>query len=101
MSEIADADGLDGAVFGYQWLRDGEPIEGASDARYVLAEADEGHGISVRVGFVDGRGFAEARTSDSTAAVQWPNRPVGGQILIIRMGTYPSVDGDCVGSQLP
>ena len=98
VSGIADADGLEGAVFGYQWLRDGEPIAGASDARYTLAEADEGHGISVRVSFVDGRGFAEARTSDSTAAVLWPNRPVGGQIMIIRIGTYPAVGGKLTAS---
>ena len=82
VSGIADADGLEGAVFSYQWLRDGEPIEGASDARYTLAEADEGHGISVRASFVDGRGFAEARTSDSTAAVVWPNRAAVGQPTI-------------------
>ena len=83
MSGIADADGLSGAVFSYQWLRDGEPIEGASGSSYILAEADEGHGISVRVSFVDDRGFEESRPSDATAAVLWPNsRAVGAPVVL-------------------
>ena len=56
-SGIADADGLSGASFSYQWLssRDTE-IQGATGAAYALASADEGKTIKVRVSFTDDRG---------------------------------------------
>ena len=37
------------ATIRYRWLRDGEPIRGATSARYVLAGADRGTSVSVRV----------------------------------------------------
>ncbi len=33
----------------YQWLRDGEPIEGATKSEYLPSEADRGHTVTVRV----------------------------------------------------
>ncbi|WP_162602497.1 hypothetical protein [Nocardioides daejeonensis] len=33
----------------YQWLRDGAPIPGATDAGYALRKADAGHQVSARV----------------------------------------------------
>ena len=35
--------------FQRQWLRDGVPIAGANDIEYVVAAADRGHRISVRI----------------------------------------------------
>lgn len=56
-----DASGL---WFGYQWLRDGAAIPGASTASYVLDAADLGHQVSARV--VAGRpGYLEAVTTTS------------------------------------
>ena len=69
-SGIADADGLTGATFSYQWLgsRDTE-IQGATNATYTLVTADEDKAIKVRVSFTDDAGNEEALTSEATAAV--------------------------------
>jgi len=40
---------FDGASFEYQWLRDGEPIEGATGATYLVTADDAGSRISVAV----------------------------------------------------
>ena len=69
-SGIADADGLTGATFSYQWLgsRDAE-IQGATNATYTLVTADEDKAIKVRVSFTDDAGNEEALTSEPTDAV--------------------------------
>ncbi|WP_244929059.1 lamin tail domain-containing protein [Nocardioides sp. W7] len=57
------------AGFDYQWLRDGQPITGASSASYPTVAADLGKPISVRVtGTADGYEAAQ-RTSTATANV--------------------------------
>jgi len=38
-----------GVVLAYQWLRDGQPISGATAATYVLTTADLNHAITVQV----------------------------------------------------
>ena len=68
-SGIDDDDGLDTAVFSYQWLRGEAEIAGATGDTYTLVEADEGQTIKVKVSFTDGRGHAESLTSDPTGAV--------------------------------
>lgn len=40
---------LSGLTFAYQWLRDGEPITGATAATYVVTEADRGAELTARV----------------------------------------------------
>lgn len=40
---------LQGLTFGYQWLRDGTAIGGATSATYVVTEADRGSELSARV----------------------------------------------------
>ena len=69
-SDIADADGLAGATFIYQWLgsRDTE-IQGATNATYTLVADDEGKTIKVRVTFTDDGGNEETLTSAPTAVV--------------------------------
>ena len=69
-SGIFDADGLDDAVFSYQWLADGEEISGATGSSYELQSGDEGKAIKVRVSFTDDAGFEESLTSAATASVQ-------------------------------
>ncbi|MFN7887588.1 MAG: Ig-like domain-containing protein, partial [Betaproteobacteria bacterium] len=64
---LADADGL--GTIGYQWLRDGGTIAGATNTIYLLTQADVGKGISVRASYTDGFGTAESATSAATAAV--------------------------------
>ena len=68
-SGIADEDGLEDAVFSYQWLADDDAIAGATDNAYTLAAADEGKTIGVRVSFSDDAGNGETLTSVATAAV--------------------------------
>ena len=66
-SGIADADGLTGAAFRYQWeLYDGNAytdIQGATDSTYTLVPADEGKAFRVRVSFTDDAGYEESLTS--------------------------------------
>ena len=79
-SGIADADGLSGATFSYQWLssRDTE-IQGATGAAYILVPGDAGKTIKVRVTFTDDEGNAETLTSAATGAVApRPNSPATG-----------------------
>ena len=66
---IEDANGLDNAVFQYQWLADDAEINGATAATYTLADADVGKAIRVKVTFTDDEGNAESLTSAATASV--------------------------------
>ena len=66
-SGIADADGLTGATFSYQWVSyDGNAdtdIPGATGSTYTLVPADEGKSFRVRVSFTDDDGHRESLTS--------------------------------------
>ena len=94
-SGIADADGLDGVSYTYQWIaNDGASdadIAGATDYAYTLVEADEGKTISVTVSFTDDAGNEETLTGGPTEAVAArPNSPATGQ---------PAITGDARVSQ--
>ena len=73
-SGIADADGLSGAAFAWQWIsNDGTSdteIAGATQAAYTLAAADAGKTIKVQVTYTDDGGTEETLTSVATAAVE-------------------------------
>ena len=82
-SGIADADGLTNVSYSYQWIaNDGTndtDITGATDSGYILATADEGRTIKVKVSFTDDAGHGETLTSAATAAVDAaPNSPATG-----------------------
>ena len=72
---IADADGLSGATFTYQWVaNDGTAdtdIAGATDSTYTLVADDEGKTIKVRVSFTDDAGNDETLTSTATDTVSY------------------------------
>ena len=110
-SGIVDADGLEnvtqnylwginkgliiGAVYGYQWLADEAEIEDATGSTYILADADEGKAIKVRVSFTDDGGHRETLTSSATAAVTQPNTPATGMPTVsgkARVGETLTVD---------
>ena len=78
-SGITDDDGLDNAVFSYQWLRGDAEIAGATGETYTLVEADVGRTVKVKVSFTDESGHAESLTSDPTGEVEAaetvPGRP--------------------------
>ena len=74
-SGIADADGLSSATFDYQWLVDNADIPGATASTYILAAADEGRTIKVKVSFTDDTGNEESLTSAATTAVEAEPEP--------------------------
>ena len=74
VSGIADADGLDNAVFSHQWIRPGgtgtaTDIEGATGSTYAPVAADAGATIAVRVTFEDDGGTRETLLSAATETV--------------------------------
>ena len=79
VSGITDADGLSGVQFDYQWIRaisgaDAD-ISTATDQTYLLAPADEGATIKVRVSFTDQAGHFESLVSAPTEAVRAADDP--------------------------
>ncbi len=48
---------------GFQWLRDGVAITGATNAAYLLTRDDAGHTISVEASYTDEQGFASVVTA--------------------------------------
>ena len=72
-SSIADADGMETAVFRYQWLAatDFATLEfhGENSPTYTLGPLSEGLAIKVKVSFTDDRGHSETLTSAATEAV--------------------------------
>ena len=70
---IADADGLDTAIFEYQWVsNDGNAdtdIADATDSTYAIVSGDRDRTIKVRVSFTDGAGNDESLTSEPTGRV--------------------------------
>ena len=89
---IADADGLENAVFQYQWLADDADIAGATGASYTVVSEDAGKAIRVRVTFTDDEGNEETLTSAptvvTTAGLQLQSATVDGSILTL---TYSEV----------
>jgi Ca2+-binding RTX toxin-like protein len=77
---LADDDGL-GSI-SYQWLRDGTPIDGATDSDYTLTEGDVGSAISVVASYTDGHGTAESVASSATDPVENVNDDPTGSVSI-------------------
>ncbi len=102
-SGIADADGLNNAMFTYQWQADGADISGADGDTYTLVDADEGSAISVMVSFTDDAGNAEALTSAATTAIAArPNNPTTGAPVIsgtAQVGETLTVDVSGIGDE--
>jgi hypothetical protein len=55
--------------FGYQWLREGSPISGATAASYVVQSADEGHRLACEVTATNAAGHEASRSSSVTVPV--------------------------------
>ena len=88
---ISDADGLENAVFQYQWLAEDADISGATGATYTVVSGDVGQAIRVRVTFTDDAGHEETLTSAPTvvtAGLQLQSATVDGAILTL---TYSEV----------
>ncbi|MBU2075746.1 MAG: Ig-like domain repeat protein [Actinobacteria bacterium] len=70
----------DGLTFAYQWLRDGEPIEGATATQYAPVVADLGKAVSVKVtatksGSTPGTATSDPVTVEKGAAPQNSAKP--------------------------
>jgi Ca2+-binding RTX toxin-like protein len=69
---FTDADGLDGAVFAYQWQRldgaDWVPV-GADSPQFTPTQAEVGHQLRVIVSYIDDQGTTETLTSAPTGPV--------------------------------
>jgi len=48
--------------FGYQWLREGSPIGGATSSSYPVQSADEGHGLACEVTATNAAGHEASRS---------------------------------------
>ena len=99
-SEIADADGLSGVEYSYQWIsNDGtadSDIQGATGGGYTLVDADEGKTVKVRVSFTDDAGHDETLMSAPTAAVRAAVPPASEPAP-----NLPSDEEPCSGSPSP
>ena len=81
-SGITDPDGLDNAVFSYQWGASGLGIPGATGPTYTISEEDETYHIQVMVTFTDDAGNKESLKSQPTAPVSTGNSPATGALTI-------------------
>ena len=86
-SSISDDDGLDDAIYAYQWLADDADIAGATSATYLVMTDDVGKTIKVRVSFIDDVGNEESLTSAATAAVSAAVPSVPLNVAVERGGT--------------
>ena len=72
-SEIVDADGMETAVFRYQWLAATEfatlEFHGENSPTYTVPPAAAGLAIKVKVFYTDDRGHIETLTSEATEVV--------------------------------
>jgi hypothetical protein len=57
-ANLSDANGLSGPIT-YSWLRDGDPIPGATGSTYQITAADSNTTLSVLASYTDDRGFEE------------------------------------------
>ncbi len=78
---LRDPDGL--GDFNYEWFADGASIQSSPDATLVLDQSAVNKRITVKVSYLDGRGFAESVTSEPTKLIANANDAPTGEVLII------------------
>src|SRR5690625_72312 len=87
--------------FEYQWLRNGEPIAGATDQNYTLVDDDLFDMISVRVTASSLGGSTSVETDPVLArldsAVSWLYSDMAETIFVDTSGNAPATWGDPVG----
>jgi hypothetical protein len=60
--------GIPKPTFTYTWLRDGRPIAGATETKYLVQAADAGHALACRVTAKNSQGEASATSASVTIA---------------------------------
>lgn len=74
-----------GTALSYQWLRDGVPIPGATKVAYLLAPADAGKAMSVKVtGTVPGTGVVEVSSDRSPKVLTVDTPRYNGDVAVGR-----------------
>lgn len=85
------------ATFTYQWMRNGAPIEGATQQDYTVATADQAQSISCVVTATDSEGVGSAESAAVQVAGEGPKdaqapriegNPVVGEALTCEPGTW-------------
>ena len=88
-SAIDDEDGLENAVFRYQWFASKSGVIlvllGETSSTYTLAPTDEGYTFQVQVSFTDDADNQESLTSEATVAVA-ATAPTAPQSLSVATG---------------
>jgi beta-glucosidase len=72
-----------------QWLRDGQPVAGATGASYVLGAADVGHGLSVQVTATRAGGAAGRAVSSVVGPVRRAEPRVAVRVGAAKAGRAP------------
>ncbi len=98
-NSIKDADGINYSTQSFQWLRDGDPIPGATQQTYSVSPTDAGSQISVRYGYTDNGGTREAVTSDPKPIVPdtVPTTSPTVSAPVLAPGTFNPNNSDPVG----
>ena len=96
---IADADGINYSTQTFQWLRNGDPIFGATQQSYLVSSTDAGSEISVRYTYTDNGGTLEVITSKPEPAVTGtaPTTPPTASPPVLNPGTDNPNNSDPVG----
>lgn len=83
---VLQASAFDEDGFGpvhWQWMRDGQTIDGAQEASYTVRDIDVGSRLSVQGVMVDGHGNVEYSQSESTYFVRPINHQASGSVFIL------------------
>lgn len=73
---VGDSDGIDYTTIAFQWMRDGNPIDGATEREYDVSSNDVGSHLSVQYSYTDFGGTLEVLTSDPEAIVPPAGTPI-------------------------
>ncbi len=84
-SALEDKDGL--GEISFQWLRNGEEVEGENTSSYKLIQADVGATLSVQASYTDGYGQSESVVSATTEIVANVNDLPTGEVVISGVAT--------------
>jgi Carboxypeptidase regulatory-like domain len=88
--------------FGYQWLRDGVTIVGATSDTYVVQAADVGHGLVCEVTATNDAGHASAKSSSFAVVKPVPVVKILGSKFGVTKGTtkvgIACASAPCVGA---
>jgi parallel beta-helix repeat protein len=109
LGTVDDADGFPANV-DYQWLRDGDPITGATGQTYTLGADDIGERIAVQISYTDLAGTDETVVSESTSVIVEANDPPTlldntwnlsfGETLVVGADAFETLTSDPEGDAL-